>query len=178
MIRYTKHVLLVFIFMSVLFSCKTTKDLPTVQDVDLDRYMGKWYEIARLPNRFEKGLKCATADYELKDNGKIQVINRGHQINNPSEVSKVKGTARIPDKSKPGQLKVVFFWPFGGDYYIIELDKDYQYVMVGDPSRKYLWILSREKQLSEDVYNKLVSRADELGFKTGQLIKVEQDCVN
>lgn len=159
-----------------LFSCQSTRELPTVANVDLEKYTGKWYEIARLPNSFEQGLKCTSAEYQLKDNGKLKVINRGHQIENPQQTASAKGFARIPDKSKPGKLKVYFFWPFGGDYYIIDLDKEYQYVLVGSPSRKYLWILARGKELDQQIYDKLVDRANELGFDTEKLIKVKQDC--
>ncbi|MCF8330913.1 MAG: lipocalin family protein [Bacteroidales bacterium] len=171
-----KYLLTITLFMLTLFSCQSVRELPTVKNADLEKYSGKWYEIARLPNSFEKGLKCTSAEYHLKKNGKLTVINRGHQEEDAQKVKSVKGFARIPDKSEPGQLKVYFFWPFGGDYYIIELDKDYQYVLVGAPSRKYLWILARENKLNDDIYNKLVVRAKELGFDTQKLIRVKHDC--
>ncbi len=162
--------------MTSLLCCRSTRDLPTVNKVDLQKYTGTWYEIARFPHGFEEGLKCVTATYSLKDNGKIKVENRGRPLENPSEVKKATGTARIPDKSEPGKLKVVFFWPFGGDYYILELDDDYQHVLVGSPSRKYLWILARDPQLDESTYRRLVDKAQNLGFDTTRLMKVEQDC--
>ena len=119
------------------------KVLETVQNVDLNRYAGKWYEIARLPNRFEKGLVCVTAEYVMRDDGKIKVINKGHKEENIQETDIATGKAWQPDPKEPGRLKVQFFWPFSGKYYIFHLDEEnYQYVMVGDPSRKYFWILS------------------------------------
>jgi apolipoprotein D and lipocalin family protein len=97
----------------MLFSCKKeTTDLPVVGEVDLEKYSGTWYEIARLPNSFEKGLKCVTATYRLREDGKIEVINRGHKIGKPGKISKIKGAARVPDSNQPAKLKVTFFWPF------------------------------------------------------------------
>jgi apolipoprotein D and lipocalin family protein len=135
-------------------------------------------EIARLPNSFEKGLKCTTAEYEIMKNGKIQVINTGYKIENDSEKKQAKGKAWVPDKSEPGRLKVSFFWPFSGDYYIIHLDENYQYVLVGSPSREYLWILARNKSISQSVKDELIAHAKKYDFNTDNLIWVEQDCNN
>ncbi len=164
--------------MAFLFQfCKThEKTLNTVKTVDLEKYAGKWYEIARLPNSFEKGLKCTTANYTLRKNGKITVINTGHLIINPNKTKKSKGKAWIPNKAFPGQLKVSFFWPFAGDYYIIELDSDYQYALIGEPSRKYLWILNRTKVMTDITFNKLLKKAKESGFNVEKIIKIQQDC--
>jgi len=169
---------LIFAIMISLFSCSSHKDLPTVKSVELEKYSGLWYEIARLPNSFEKGLKCATAEYEIMKNGKIQVINTGYKIENDSEKKQAKGKAWVPDKSEPGRLKVSFFWPFSGDYYIIHLDENYQYVLVGSPSREYLWILAREKTISQSVKDELIAHAKKYDFNTDNLIWVEQDCNN
>ncbi|MBE0650753.1 MAG: lipocalin family protein [Bacteroidales bacterium] len=154
----------------------SSKDLPTVAKVDIHQYSGQWYEIARFPNRFERGLVCVTANYKVKENGKIEVINSGHRSDNIQKINAAKGTAWVPDDRFPGRLKVRFFWPFSGKYYIIALDRNYQYALVGDPSRKYLWILSRTKILSEDSYSKLLEIARENGFDTKKLIKINQDC--
>jgi apolipoprotein D and lipocalin family protein len=147
-----------------------------VQSVDLNRYTGVWYEIARLPNSFEKNLKCVTANYTLREDGRITVLNKGHRISNPSEVSSSEGVAWVPDKNVPAKLKVRFFWPFSGNYWIIHLDKDYKYVLVGDPSFKYLWILCREKVMEEETYRMLLDKAVLEGFDIKPIIKVEQDC--
>ena len=143
----------------MLFSCKkSTGDLPVVNQVNLEKYCGTWYEIARLPNRFEKGLECVTATYKLREDGKIEVINKGHKIGEPGKISKIKGVARIPDRNQPGKLKVCFFWPFSGNYYILVLEESYRYALIGEPSRKYLWVLSRDKQIDNTVYEKLLKK--------------------
>ncbi len=162
--------------MASFLSFKTTEELSTVKNVDLNQYAGLWYEIARFPNSFEKGLECVTATYTLKDNGKIEVLNKGHVSENKQKVKTAKGTARIPDVNFPGQLKVSFFWPFSGDYYIIALDKNYQYALVGDPSRKYLWVLSKNKTLEPAIYDNLLDIAQKNGFDTSKLVKINQDC--
>lgn len=160
-----------------MFSCKTTNELPTVASVDLERYAGTWFEIARLPNSFEKGLKCVTANYEIRPDGKITVTNRGVNERQRGDISIAKGIAKVPDPSQPGRLKVSFFRPFWGRYYIMELDSDgYTYALVGDPSRKYLWILAREREISPELYDRLVEKANSQGFDTAQLIKTIQNC--
>lgn len=159
-----------------LFSCQPSKDLSTVQDLDIDKYLGQWYEIARLPNSFEKGLDCVTANYSLKNNGKIEVINKGFLIDDRPNFKTANGTAWRPDNTKEGQLKVSFFWPFAGKYYVIALDKAYQYALVGDPSRKYLWILSRSKNMESELLNGLMQTAKTNGFDTESMIMVNQTC--
>ena len=159
-----------------LLSCKTIKDLPTVKNVDIEKYSGQWYEIARLPNSFEKGLECVTAKYTVKKNGKIEVLNKGYSSENSGEFKTAKGTAWIPNAKYPGRLKVTFFWPFSGNYYIISLDKNYKYALVGDPSRKYLWILSRSRNLESTTYSKLLDIAKINGFDIKNIIKINQDC--
>jgi len=143
---------------------------------DLKKYTGTWYEIARFPNSFERGLKCVTATYTLRDDGRITVLNQGHKIGEPSEIKKAAGVAWVPDKTYPAKLKVRFFWPFSGDYWILELDPSYRFALVGDPSLKYLWILSRTKKMEEADYLRLVEKAKENGFDISKLMLVQQDC--
>lgn len=162
--------------MIALASCGSSRELKTVENLDINKYSGLWYEIARLPNRFEKGLVCTTADYSIKQNGRIKVINKGYFEDNKEKYKDISGTAWIPDKNFPGRLKVRFFWPFAGNYYIIALDSNYNYALVGDPSRKYLWILAREKELSQNIYRQLLDRAKSEGFNTEAVIKIDQDC--
>lgn len=150
-------------------------DLTTIPEVDLERYAGTWYEIARLPNRFENSLICVTATYTLRNDGKITVINKGYKSEKKSW-SKIKGKAWVPNSEYPGRLKVRFFWPFKGDYYIIELNKEYSLALVGTPDRNLLWILSKDPNLSEAAYSEMVKIAKEKGFQTDRLIKVKQDC--
>ena len=168
-------VLLIMSLISLL-SCQSTKELKTVTEVDISKYAGKWYEIARLPNRFEKGMICVTANYSIREDGKIEVINQGHSEENPTEVKKAKGVAWVPDSTEPGRLKVSFFRPFYGRYYIIALDKDYKYALVGNPSREYLWILARTKSLDSSIYNELLNTAKQNGFAIEKLIKIDQSC--
>jgi len=170
-----KRNLLILLSMISILSCRTTRDLPTVDGVELTKYQGLWYEIARLPNSFEKGLECVTATYTLKSNGKIDVLNRGYS-SEKGKYKSARGTARVPDPDEPGKLKVSFFWPFSGDYYILQLDDEYRYALIGDPSRKYLWILSRTSELDAAVYTRLMDHAKNSGFDTDQVTETGQKC--
>ena len=147
--------------------------------MDYQKYLGKWYEIARLPNSFEKDMCCVTAEYSLKNEKRIRVLNSGYKKCKDGKYKTATGTARVPNALKPGELQVSFFRPFWGDYYIIYVDEySYQYALVGSPSREYLWILSRTPVMEEDIYNNLVQQAEKKGFETSKLIKVRQDCNN
>lgn len=171
-----KNYLLILIAAMIFTSAQSQKKPNVVRSVDLNRYKGLWYEIARLPNWFERKLKCTSATYILRDDGKITVINKGNLLADPKKINSAKGIAWIPDKNSPAKLKVQFFWPFSGDYWIMELDKDYKYVLVGEPSFKYLWILAREKKMDEETYNILLKKAVENGYDVKPIIKVEQNC--
>jgi apolipoprotein D and lipocalin family protein len=149
--------------------------LTVVPAVDLNRYAGTWYEIARLPNRFQRD--CAgntTATYTLRPDGKIGVLNRCRTAD--GKTKSAKGTARVADPKGPNtKLKVTFFWPFSGDYWIIGLDPDYRWALIGEPKRQYLWILSRDKRLPPDTLASLEAMAREKGFDTAKLIRTPQD---
>ena len=149
-------------------------DTTTVKDVNIDRYLGKWYEIARFPHSFEKGLAGVTAEYSYRDDGKIRVVNSGYKGSLDGKFSRAVGKAKIPDEDHPGRLKVSFFLFFYGDYYILELDEDYQWAMIGSSSPKYFWILSRTPQMDEETYRMLLDQARERGYDLDQLIRVEQ----
>ena len=166
------------VLLLILNSCSgQMKKLETVSEIELQKYTGKWYEIARLPNSFEKGLVCVSANYELRDDGRIGVTNAGRKENDISKVKSIHGKAWIPDKSEPGRLKVRFFWPFSGEYCIFYLDKEhYQYALVGNSSRKFMWVLSRTPQMDESLYLELMTIAQENGFATDRLLLVKQDC--
>ncbi|WP_136066683.1 lipocalin family protein [Modicisalibacter radicis] len=145
-----------------------------VTDFELEPYLGQWYEIARLPHRFEEGLSCITATYERHPEGGVRVINRGYDIEEASwDVA--EGQAQFIDEPTVGRLKVSFFGPFYGGYNILELDDDYSHALVAGPDRDYLWILARRPQLEEATYHALIERARELDFPVDALIKVEQD---
>jgi apolipoprotein D and lipocalin family protein len=165
------------LFTIMIFSSSQSQKAPSVvSTVDLNRYNGIWYEIARLPNFFERKLKCTSATYTLRDDGRITVVNKGIYLTDTKKSTSVKGVAWVPDKNYPAKLKVQFFWPFSGDYWIMELDKEYRYVLVGDPSTKYLWILAREKKMDESTYNMLLQKAGDNGYDVKTIIRVEQDC--
>jgi apolipoprotein D and lipocalin family protein len=168
---------LLILMATMIFSAAQSQKSPTVvSSVDLKRYSGFWYEIARLPNFFERKLKCTSATYTLRDDGKITVVNKGNYLSDPQKSTSSKGIAWIPDKNSPAKLKVQFFWPFSGDYWIMHLDKEYRYVLIGDPSNKYLWILSREKKMDDATYSMLLQKAIDNGYDVKTIIKVEQDC--
>jgi apolipoprotein D and lipocalin family protein len=171
-----KKSILTLLTMMIFSSAHSQKAPSVVSTVDLNRYKGKWYEIARLPNSFERKLKCTSATYTLREDGKITVLNAGNYITDPQKASSIKGVAWIPDKNSPAKLKVQFFWPFSGDYWIMYLDNDYRYVLVGDPSQKFLWILAREKKMDEPTYKMLLQKAIDNGYDVTSIIKVEQDC--
>ena len=145
-------------------------ELQTVNAVDLSRYAGRWYEIARLPNRFEK--KCAdsvTATYTLRSDGKVEVVNRCRKEN--GKYTTATGKAKVVDKKTNAKLKVTFFWPFYGDYWILDLGPNYEYAVVGAPDRDYLWILSRTPQLDEQLVQRLLSNMATRGFATDKMIR-------
>ena len=144
----------------------------TVKEVDLQRYLGKWYEIARFDHSFERGLVGATATYSMREDGKIKVLNQGYKNTLDGELSKAEGKAKLTDE--PGKLKVSFFWIFYADYYILELDANYQWALIGSKSDKYLWILSRTPKLEDNVKNLILHHAAKRGYDTSKLIWVEQ----
>ncbi|MBW3127807.1 lipocalin family protein [Hymenobacter profundi] len=148
--------------------------LPTVPYVDLPRYAGKWYEIARLPASFEKDCTSVTAQYTIRPDGDVTVVNTCHKHTPMGKVKKAEGLATVADPTTNAKLKVQFFWPFKGDYWILALDSDYRYAMVGEPSRENLWLLSRTPQLPVIVQNELVQRGQELGFPVEKLIFTQQ----
>ena len=153
---------------------QATNSQPPLQvapSVDLARYAGKWYEIARLPNRFQRDCAANTsATYTLRPDGKVTVVNECRKAD--GHLKSAKGTARVADPKGPNtKLKVTFFWPFSGNYWIIDLDPEYRWVVVGEPGRDYLWILSREPQMDDATYNQIIERAKQQGYEVGRLMK-------
>jgi len=151
----------------------SSPSLETVPQVDLARYVGRWYEIARYPNRFER--KCGrdvTADYSIKRNGDIRVVNSC--VKSSGTVSRAIGTAKVTDKSTNSKLKVAFFWPFYGNYWIVDLGRDYDYAVIGEPSRRYLWILSRSPQMPDELFHQITARLASKGYDPSRLIKIPQ----
>lgn len=162
--------------LSILTSCTSIPEgLQPVSGFEVDRYLGKWYEIARLDHSFERNLSNVTAEYSLREGGGIDVLNKGYD-KRKGEWREIKGVARFISEKNVGSLKVSFFGPFWGGYHVIALDKEnYRYSMVAGPSRSYLWILSRNKMLDQNIVAELVARAKQWDFDTEKLIYVEHD---
>ncbi|WP_303312492.1 lipocalin family protein [Hymenobacter sp. BT730] len=159
---------------AMLYSRARQTSLPVVPHVDLKRYVGLWYEIARLPTRFEKDCVAVTAEYNLQPDGTLSVRNSCHRNKLHSPAETATGTARVADRRTNAKLKVSFFWPFAGDYWILDLEGDYQYALVGEPKRENLWILSRHSHLERSIRDKLVAKARRLGFPVEKLIFTPQ----
>ncbi|MBR9830141.1 MAG: lipocalin [Oceanospirillales bacterium] len=146
-----------------------------VQNFQLDRYLGTWYEIARLDHSFERGLSQVQADYSLRDDGGVKVINRGYDAKK-GEWREAEGKAYFVDDADTGHLKVSFFGPFYGAYVIMALDHDgYQYSLVSGPDRDYLWILSRTPTMDTATLNRLIDQAREAGYPVDELIFMEHE---
>ena len=166
-------VLTVCIFGTVSIAGAAPSDPAPVQSVakvDLSRYMGRWYEIARLPNRFQKGCAGSDTDFSLRDDGQITVINTCLDEKDGSS-RQSKGHAWVVDPASNARLKVSFFWPFRSDYWIIGLGKEYEYSVVASPNRKYLWILSRSAKMSDDLYADIMQRVELQGFDIKKVLR-------
>lgn len=150
------------------------QELATVESVDLQKYSGKWYSIANLPTRFQQNCKCTTAEYQPKD-GYVQVYNRCYN-SKKEKWEDITGKAFPVKNSNNSKLKVQFFWPFRGKYWIIGLAGDYSYAMVGHPNRQYLWLLSRTPQIDEQLYKGLLNKAAHMGFDVSKMEKTVHNC--
>jgi apolipoprotein D and lipocalin family protein len=158
---------------AVAYATRKTEPLRTVRQVDLNRYAGAWYEIAHYPNRFEKKCKSDTkAMYLSRDDGTVGVLNSCRKSD--GTITSIKGTAKVVDSTTNAKLKVTFFWPFAAAYWILDLAPDYSYAVVGEPSRKYLWILSRTPQMDDGTYREITERIRFLGYDSLRLIKTKQ----
>jgi apolipoprotein D and lipocalin family protein len=148
--------------------------LQTVPRVDLPRYVGTWYEIASYPHRFQRGCVASRAIYTLREDGTLGVTNECRQDTLDGPLRGVSGRARVADPLTGARLQVSFFWPIWGDYWIIDLDADYQWAVVGHPSRNYLWILSRTPGLDEALYQRILARLPDQGYDPARLHKTLQ----
>lgn len=147
------------------------RGLEPVADFNAERYLGKWYEIARLDHRFERNLSNVTAQYSWRDAGGIDVVNRGYNTKT-GEWQEATAVARFRQDPDIASLRVSFQWPFYGGYHVIALDENYKWAMVTGNNRSYLWILSREPTLDPAIQERLIEQADEWGFETEELIFV------
>jgi len=170
---------LVYLLTFFVYGCaRIPEGVVAVQGFDVQRYLGTWYEIARLDHVFERGLINVTAIYTLNEDGSLRVVNRGFDPKN-NRWKEAEGRARFVSDPHLGRLKVSFFGPFYGGYNILELDRqNYSYALVCGNSRSYLWILARHPELSETVTDSLIQKAKTLGFDTDALIFVQQDSMN
>ncbi len=150
------------------------KSVTPVGDFELTNYLGKWYEIARLDHSFEQGLTQVTAEYSLRDDGGVKVINRGYNSES-QQWKEAEGKAYFVDAKNQGYLKVSFFGPFYGSYVVFELERsNYDYAFVSGPNNEYLWLLARTPTVSDSVIEKFKTMSKERGFNTDELIFVEQ----
>jgi apolipoprotein D and lipocalin family protein len=168
-----KKYLFIFITSFMFNSDSNTQTLPTVAHVDLQRYAGKWYEIASIPQSFQRGCHCTTAEYTLSDKGYVVVENRCNRGSVHGKESYIKGKAFVVANSGNAKLLVQFFWPFKGKYWIIDLADDYSYAVVGHPNRAYLWILARKPSMDIQLYHSVLSKLNAQGFDTSK-IKITQ----
>ena len=145
-----------------------------ISRLDVQRYLGTWYEIARFDHRFERGLECVTAHYSLRDDGLIRVINRGRNSHS-GKWQHAEGKAQPLSSPADGRLKVSFFGPFYSGYNVLSLDEHYQYALISGPNHGYLWILSRTPTLPQERYEALLAEAQAQGFDTSQLLRIRQD---
>lgn len=145
-----------------------------VSDFELDRYLGKWYEIARLDHSFERGLSHISANYSLRDDGGVRVINQGFNTED-DEWQQAEGKAYFVESADQGYLKVSFFGPFYGSYIVFELDQEnYQYAFISGPDTDYLWLLARTPEVSDELKQRFIAEAAKRGFATDQLIFPDQ----
>ena len=169
-----KNILLLLVTAFLFFGCSSKNPpLETVNKVDIQKYLGTWYEIARFEHRFEEGCKNVKANYSLKDNGDIKVINSCTQIKTGKK-TEATGVAYAVDETN-SKLKVSFFRPFYGDYWVLMLDEEYKYALVGSPNREYLWILSRTKTISDETKNNILAKLPALKFDASKFIWTIQD---
>lgn len=177
-----KHILiggaavLTAVSMVLLNSCSSTipDGASAVKPFDIQRYTGKWYEIARLDFKYEKGLNNTTADYSQNDDGTIRVVNRGYDVKK-DKWKVATGKAKFVGAQNEARLKVSFFGPFYSGYNVIALDPEYQYALIAGESLKYLWLLSRDTVMPEKVKREYLTQAKALGYKTDELVWVKHD---
>jgi lipocalin len=166
---------LVFAMMALFFILQPgVAQRPYIKNFDLNRYLGKWYEIARFPHSFEEGLVGCTAHYTLLPDGKVKVENAGYKNTLDGEYKETPGKAKLAGDKKEGHLKVSFFLFFYADYFIMDMDPDYQWALIGSKSDKYLWILARKPQMDDTTYNMILDKARSLGYDLTSLYKVPQ----
>jgi apolipoprotein D and lipocalin family protein len=172
--RVMRRVLLLVFSMFLCGCTGVPEGIEPVRGFELDRYLGKWYEIARLDHSFERGLTRVTAEYSLREDGGIRVVNSGYSAED-NEWSSAEGRGYFVRSTEEGYLKVSFFGPFYGSYVVFELGEDYEYSMVTSSDRSYLWLLSRTPTIDETVVDLFLKKSKAFGFDTDKLIFVDQE---
>lgn len=162
--------ILVVVFVKLSLAAASLPPLKTVDHVDLSRYVGQWYEIARYPNNFQKGCLGGAARYSLRPDGEIEVLNSCRDAET-GDTRQAKGRAWLVDRTSNAKLKVSFFWPFRGDYWIIDLGKEYEYAVIGTPNRKYFWILARKSTMDDAQFTAIMKRAEQQGFDLSRVLR-------
>jgi apolipoprotein D and lipocalin family protein len=174
-----KFKILSFVFLGIVTGLLNTQPAMSqreyVKSLDLQRYLGVWYEIARYPHKFEKNLVGVTATYSLQDNGNISVVNSGHLLTLGGRMKTAYGKAKFAGKEHNGHLKVSFFLFFYADYLILDLEENYQWAIIGSSSDNYLWILSKTPQMSPVTYKMLLEKVRSMGYDVSKLHRVVQD---
>ncbi len=165
--KKTNNLIILLIFMAT--ATLNAQPVQSVAHVDLQKYAGKWFEIAAYPQIFEKGCNCTTATYTLSDKGYVIVENRCNKDSVNGKLSYIKGKAFVEKDSSNAKLKVQFFWPFRAKYWIIDLADDYSYAVVSHPNKKYLWILSRTSKMDPAIYRQILDRLKAKGFDLSKL---------
>lgn len=173
---FSSNIFVIIFFILFLSACTSEikqayPPLQVVSFVDLQRYMGTWFEIARYPNKFQEGCTNSTATYNLRNDGKVDVLNRCYKGNNDGKLVEAHGKAWVVDPLTNAKLNVSFFWPFSGDYWIIALGENYEYAVVGHPERRYLWILSRSPEMDEELYDAIIEKLKLQSYDTENLIR-------
>ncbi len=172
--RFLFFTFITFNFTYIALSQPPADEVETVKELDIQKYLGLWYEIAAFPQRFQKDCTGVTAEYTQTELGRIHIKNSCFKKSLDGVLSVANAKGWIPDPQFPGRLKVQFFWPFKGDYWVIGLDPDYQWAIVGSPTRKYLWFLSRTPQISETLFEKMSSLSQNQGFDLTKLKRTLQ----
>jgi apolipoprotein D and lipocalin family protein len=165
------YALFLLFFILLMSKSNAQRPLQAVTFTDLNRYAGKWHEIASYPQRFQKGCHQTTAEYTLTDKGYVIVENRCNRDSLNGKPTYIKGKAFVEKNSGNSKLKVRFFWPFLAKYWIISLADDYSFAVVSHPNRNYLWILSRKPEMSPDVYNTIIRNLQERGFDPDKIVR-------
>jgi apolipoprotein D and lipocalin family protein len=154
------------LFLCVIAGEARAPALPIVPQLDPARYVGRWYEVAYIPHWFERGCSNTTATYSLTTDGRINILN---ECLRRGKIHQARAVAWHAGSGSDGEFSVRFFWPFNAPYWVIALDPEYQWAMVGQPSRRYLWILSRKRHLNFTIYKQLIQKAVSLGYNPAQI---------